>query len=58
MQSTFRDLNLERLYETYAVRSKHLLVLAYMALLLLACLALLLLDLVQGQVGHLGSVGR
>ena len=34
------------------------LVLAYMALLLLACLALLLLDLVQGQVGHLGAVCR
>ena len=57
MQATFRDLNLERLYETYAVRSKHLLVLAYMAMLLLACVVVFIIDLVQGKVSRFSGGG-
>ena len=54
VQASFRDLNLEKLYETYAVRSKHLLVLAYMALLLIACVVVFIIDIIQGQVSGVG----
>ncbi|XP_070200444.1 adenylate cyclase type 2-like [Littorina saxatilis] len=49
VKTSFRDLDLEKLYQTYAVRSKHLLVLAYMTLLLVASVVVIIIDLVQGQ---------
>ncbi|XP_076449425.1 adenylate cyclase type 2-like isoform X2 [Babylonia areolata] len=49
VKASFRDLNLDSLYQRYTVRSKQLLVLCYMALLLLVSLLVFTTDLVQGR---------
>nr|KAG5708011.1 hypothetical protein BaRGS_025149 [Batillaria attramentaria] len=59
VKASFRDLNLEQLYQTYSVRSKHVLVMLYLALLLLVSIIVFVIDIVQTQgsteVYHIGQ---
>ncbi|KAK7498928.1 hypothetical protein BaRGS_00009737 [Batillaria attramentaria] len=59
VKASFRDLNLEQLYQTYSVRSKHVLVMLYLALLLLVSIIVFIIDIVQTQgsteVYHIGQ---